>query len=650
MLCLAGGWAIAIAPATRADIPITGGTARGSAAFFNKATSSQSTGSTTSSNSSSNAAPVLFDAVVRQLQLVTPNGTTSTARFRALAGGFSQGTSSNSNDPYTGGTILLQGGLSGVAFSQTGQPVFFQNVPTNLRFTLNSYNPSTFLGGSLISPNQGVSSPLIFLPIQNVTLSSDSASKFTANTGTLSVGSFDAKVTGDSISLPGNLQLSDASSSAQISNDSVGAVTKFLLQSQGNTTGYLTANSGQITFSTTALNNNSSTGTTTGNTGSTGTTTSSTSNDGTATISFQIQSTDSQSGQQTNISGTTTNSGAQINIGGANQSAQTGSQTSSTTTTSSSSSQSSSTTTQTGSQSSNPIATTFTVQGQGPGITTLYGNGTVGFASASSKVQYNFQQAGGVSLQGQTTNSPVSFSVGTPATGVSTVYNANTSTNSSSSINGGSFNNTGNFISVNSDQSYTVIENNNGSFTQTTVNTINGGGTTATGTTNGGTTSGGTPASGTTGSGTSNNGSSSNQTIAFNTLESFAYDVDAFSLGSRANRRDVSYKIYQGGSQREVEVERGKRDGDYLLVEYEGRDNRGLALGHRKKEKGKAIAAYREVGPPCRVFPGLTGLRQISVSEASSSSTGSTTQQNSSGSSSTTNQTGGTGLTPTTGK
>jgi len=185
----------AITSAAHADIPITGGDAKGNAAFF----SPSGTGTTPAGS------PVLFDATVRNLRLVTPNGTATNARFVPNASSFKD---VNGNSiPDSGDTGKLQGTLSGVAFSAAGSPVFFQNIATNLSFTLNSFNPSVLQGGTLISPKQEGSASLVFLPVTSVTLSSSSSTNFTATEGSLSVGSFEATLTGDFIGLPANLTL-----------------------------------------------------------------------------------------------------------------------------------------------------------------------------------------------------------------------------------------------------------------------------------------------------------------------------------------------------------------------------------------------------------------------------------------------------------
>jgi hypothetical protein len=183
---------LAIGATARADIPVTGGRATGNAAFFLP-------GATTSTGS-----PVLFDTAIQTLRIVTPNGTTTTSRFIPNAASF---TDTNGNKiPDSGDTGRLAGSLSGVAFSPNGGPVFFQGIPTTLNFTLNSFSPNFLQGGTLISPQQVGTAPLVFLPITNVTLSSQSSTNYSTQEGVLEAGPFDAKLTGDFIGLPSNLQ------------------------------------------------------------------------------------------------------------------------------------------------------------------------------------------------------------------------------------------------------------------------------------------------------------------------------------------------------------------------------------------------------------------------------------------------------------
>ncbi|MBW4519549.1 MAG: hypothetical protein KME16_07595 [Scytolyngbya sp. HA4215-MV1] len=199
---LAGSLSIAVV--AQADIPITTGRATGSAAFFVTNTGGSNCGCSTGGTTSTSVAPILFDTAIQTLRIETPNGTTTNSRFLPTASLF---TDVNSNGiPDQGDTGRLEGGLSGVAFTPAGAPVFFQNVPTALDFTLNTFDASVTIPGTLISPQQTGATPLVFLPNTLVTLSSNSQSGYTANFGDLDVGNFTANLTGDFIGLPSDLK------------------------------------------------------------------------------------------------------------------------------------------------------------------------------------------------------------------------------------------------------------------------------------------------------------------------------------------------------------------------------------------------------------------------------------------------------------
>jgi len=59
-----------------------------------------------------------------------------------------------------------------------------------------------------------------------------------------------------------------------------------------------------------------------------------------------------------------------------------------------------------------------------------------------------------------------------------------------------------------------------------------------------------------------------------------------------------------------------ERRGDRILLV-----DRTEVRGRKLKKKGKVVAAYQVVGLPSRVFPGMTGLRQIPADTVQSSST-----------------------------
>ncbi len=212
---LAGSWAIATT--ADAQIPVTGGQATGDAAFFVPGTTSPS------------GSPVLFDTAIKTLRIVTPNGTSTTSRFIPSAADF---TDVNGNNlPDSSDTGRLAGTLSGVAFSSSGSPIFFQGIPTNFSFTLNTFNPAFLQGGTLISPVEEGAAPLIFLPVAPITLSPQSSTSFIADQGQLQVGSFSATLTGDSIGLPSNLQFR-ASSDVAIVPIELGRRIKFDFKGQ----------------------------------------------------------------------------------------------------------------------------------------------------------------------------------------------------------------------------------------------------------------------------------------------------------------------------------------------------------------------------------------------------------------------------------
>ncbi|MDX2231954.1 MAG: hypothetical protein NW220_20130 [Leptolyngbyaceae cyanobacterium bins.349] len=195
---------LAITHVAHADIPITGGQVTGEAAFFTQ-TNVPTTAAPTLTRTGQ---PVLFDTVIQTLRIVTPNGTTTTSRFLPNAARF---TDVNGNSrPDSGDTGRLEGALSGVAFNRLGSPVFFQNIPTALNFTLSSFTPVFTDPGSLINPRQEGTAPLLFLPGVNVRLSPASNTTFNSRFGLLETGAFAGNLTGDFIGLPSDLQLRPA--------------------------------------------------------------------------------------------------------------------------------------------------------------------------------------------------------------------------------------------------------------------------------------------------------------------------------------------------------------------------------------------------------------------------------------------------------
>lgn len=198
---------LTISTVAQADIPVTGGRATGDAAFF--LPSAITPGATNTPTPA--GAPILFDTSIKTLTIVTPSGTTTTSRFTPNASRFSD--VNGNNTPDKGDTGRLEGTLSGVAFS-SGNPVFFQNVPTALDFKLDTFSPNQIQGGTLVSPKEVGTAPLVFLPLNNVTLSSEASNTFKADAGLLNVGPFAADLTGDFIGLPANLQFQSGGSAS----------------------------------------------------------------------------------------------------------------------------------------------------------------------------------------------------------------------------------------------------------------------------------------------------------------------------------------------------------------------------------------------------------------------------------------------------
>ena len=211
---------LAVATSALADIPITGGQVSGDAAFITPLTPNtfNRTGS-----------PVLFDTVIQTLRIVTPNGTTTTSRFIPISSDFTDANGNSRAD--SGDRGQLKGALSGVAFSRVGSPVFFQNIPTSLSFTLTAFTPNSFGIGSLISPNQKGTAPLVFIPgATSVVLSNASSSVYNSQAGLLEVGPFAANLTGDFIGLPSDLQLRPAATDVTLVPVFLGRRIKFAFE------------------------------------------------------------------------------------------------------------------------------------------------------------------------------------------------------------------------------------------------------------------------------------------------------------------------------------------------------------------------------------------------------------------------------------
>ncbi|MBW4543270.1 MAG: hypothetical protein KME25_02300, partial [Symplocastrum torsivum CPER-KK1] len=198
-LGLAGGLAVAIAPAVRAQIQVTGGSTAGQAAFFVPVPGGSGTG------------VELFDVGINRLRLETPNGNTSTAIFTPTAASFDAGAD---NQPNAGDIGTLQGGLAGIAFSANGgTPTPFLNRDTVLNFTLTSFQSNLgVVDGTLISPQTAGDAPLVFLPAVEATVANGSS--FQATLGELQLGDFEADINDGVINLASNLQFRESGSTS----------------------------------------------------------------------------------------------------------------------------------------------------------------------------------------------------------------------------------------------------------------------------------------------------------------------------------------------------------------------------------------------------------------------------------------------------
>lgn len=172
-------------PVVNAQIEVTGGSMNGQAAFFVPKTISENNGIN------------LYGVNIQQLNLQTTNGNTSQAVFNAIN---SQFTDVNANGlPDANDTGILQGNLSGVAFAN-GSPVGFSNRPTELEFTLNSFNSLLNLPGILAAPDNLETK--LFLP---------EGVHFEGEKGNLQLGNFGANLDGGLIALPSNYRFADSS-------------------------------------------------------------------------------------------------------------------------------------------------------------------------------------------------------------------------------------------------------------------------------------------------------------------------------------------------------------------------------------------------------------------------------------------------------
>jgi hypothetical protein len=192
---------LAIAPAAQAQIQVTGGDTTGEASFFVPETDAPGN-------------VRLFDVGIDTLTLETENGVTSNSVFVPTAAGFEDADSSGT--PSAGDTGTLRGELSGVAFTSDGTPVPFTGRPTAINFTLDSFGGAngdeiTALDGTLIRSQEPGAAPLLFLPgIDNDNVELDDSETFESIGGELQLGAFEASVNDGIIALPTSLEFRDS--------------------------------------------------------------------------------------------------------------------------------------------------------------------------------------------------------------------------------------------------------------------------------------------------------------------------------------------------------------------------------------------------------------------------------------------------------
>jgi hypothetical protein len=245
-LGLAGSFAVAVAPAVRAQVQVTGGSFSGQAAFFVPTPgtggsvvlpTSPPLGGTTPGGQPAAGSTVgvqLFNVGIKQLRLETSAGNTSTAIFVPTAASFNAG---SDNKPTAGDTGTFQGNLSGIAFPITGgTPVPFSNRQTVLNFSLNSFSPNLgMIDGTLISPQKAGDAALVFLP--NVEATVASGSSFQATLGDLQLGDFDADLKTGVIDLPSGLILRDSTASTTLPPIALTQSIKFSFEGENVTPG-----------------------------------------------------------------------------------------------------------------------------------------------------------------------------------------------------------------------------------------------------------------------------------------------------------------------------------------------------------------------------------------------------------------------------
>lgn len=209
---------IAIAPAAKAQITVTGGEASGQAAFFTPDTDPEEN-------------LRLFDINVQELLIESDNGTTSTSIFTPAAASFTDENANGIADADDTGT--LQGTLAGVAFTESGLPIPFTGAPTTLDFTLTSFEANIgTIEGSLIAADNPGDAPLIFLPgASDVNVITDG---FSSSEGNLDIGDFEAALDDGEIGLPSSLQFIDGDSpSAPLPAPTTGITGRFQFDFKG---------------------------------------------------------------------------------------------------------------------------------------------------------------------------------------------------------------------------------------------------------------------------------------------------------------------------------------------------------------------------------------------------------------------------------
>ncbi len=511
---------LSVAASAHADIPITGGQVSGDAAFITPLTP----GNANTLNRT--GSPVLFDTVIQTLRIVTPNGTTTTSRFLPNASRFTD-TNGNSR-PDSGDQGRLEGALSGVAFSRVGSPVFFQNIPTALNFTLTAFTPNSFGTGSLISPNQTGTAPLVFIPGVNVQLSSASSSVYSSKPGLLEVGPFAANLTGDFIGLPSDLQLRPAATEVTLVPVFLGRRIKFDFEGKN----------AQVDEA--AYGVDPATGRRVLDFAG-------------AVTDFKIQSVGTPGSSEFKIDGSGT---LDISLTGPfdikkdnlNLNTLTG-------------------------------QVDYRIKGEGPGFVAFTGGNSITYSGTSRRdTDFKFEQ-GNRSFEGKSSGDTfftvsdrrdnINFTrfvvipvVGVTTTAGSAVITPSTTGSASSTTT----------VSASASTSTTV-------FSTTVFN-------------------------------------SSSITIFpgyRNLLTVTRGERDDDDNEAQSYGRNTSYYVYQQRGTTEVVVE---RQGDRILLV-----DRTEVRGRKLKKKGKVVAAYQVVGLPSRVFPGMTGLRQIPADTVQSSST-----------------------------